>query len=550
MRSRRLLAIGLGAALAAPVAAPSPVGGAPTRVSVESVAWLQSQQQPDGGFELLGVPGFETADAILGLAASVHEGVWDVGDARAAILALKKGSADPLTAIDALVDDVEDPSTDAAGAQAAKVVALVAGPLELDPADFDPANNSAEPVDLIARMDLHRDESGAYDFGAQFNGALYAALALDAIDEEIPSGLIAQIVEAQRSDGSWNYAGDQDPDTAGDIDTTSLALLSLAAAQLGTSDATVLAGVSYLASGQQANGAWQFFGADDPNSTAMASIALSGLKLDVTDPSWGQRFGAAVPSTASPYAWLHSQENAEGRVLSPNDEYGINTLATSQTLQATGNQWHLRQERRALLLALSDILAQPGMIADPTRAADLVLGGNPSDLSARTAAAHTVAMSESGRIAAAEELFQRAFQRPLDQAGRAFWSAELEHDARSRVLARLTGSPEFYERSGGTTASFVENAYQVVLGRGPDNAGRAYWEARLDDGAPVSSIALDLVSSYEYRANEVDLAYQKMLGRDSDAAGRQFWADRLKLTRVEAILAGIGGSAEFYELHI
>ena len=69
MRSRRLLAIGLGAALAAPVAAPSPVGGAPTRVSVESVAWLQSQQQPDGGFELLGVPGFETADAILGLAA-------------------------------------------------------------------------------------------------------------------------------------------------------------------------------------------------------------------------------------------------------------------------------------------------------------------------------------------------------------------------------------------------------------------------------------------------------------------------------------------------
>jgi hypothetical protein len=309
----------------------------------------------------------------------------------------------------------------------------------------------------------------------------------------------------------------------------------------------VLAGVRYLATGQQANGAWQFFGADDPNSTATASVALSALKIDVTDPAWGRPFGATASGAASPYGWLRTQVNADGRVISPNDEYGINTLATSQTIQALSNQWHLRQERRDLLEALAATLASSSDSA--ARAGDSVLGPNPSNRAAREAAAHAVSMSQAGRETAAEALFQRAFGRRLDQGGRAYWSAELQHDARSRVLARITGSPEFYERSGGTTASFVENAYRVVLGRGPDTAGRSYWEARLDAGAPVASVALDLVSSQEYRANEVDLAYQIMLGRDADSGGRAYWTERLKRTRVEAILAGIGGSAEFYRRH-
>lgn len=545
MRSRRLLALGLGAAIVAPLSGVV-TGPALAQSPGSPAVWLTAQQQADGGFDLAGVAGFETPDAILGLAAATHSTVWDADEARASIEGVRNGTEDPLDAVDALIDGAADPSSDAAGAQAAKVVALVAGPLGIDATDFDPSGDSASPVDLIARMDAHRDESGDYDFGALFNGSLYAALALDAVDAEIPAGLIARIVETQRSDGSWNYAGDQDPDTAGDIDTTSLALLALAAAGRDTTDATVRAGVRYLATGQQADGAWQFFGADDPNSTAMAAIALSGLQLDVTDPTWGRSHGAAA-NTASPYAWLRTQVNAEGQVVSPNDEYGVNTLATSQTLQALSNQWHLRQERRDLLEVLAQTLASSS--DQGARAGDAVLGNNPSSRSAREAAAHAVAMSQAGRETAAEELFQRAFGRSLDQGGRAYWSGQLQHDARSRILARITGSPEFYERSGGTTASFVENAYQVVLGRGPDTAGRSYWEGRLDAGAPVESVALDLVSSREYRANEVDLAYQKMLGRNADSAGRDYWTDRLARTRVEAILAGIGGSAEFYLRH-
>lgn len=548
MTSRRLLAIGLGTALLAPFALPSGVVAQTPAPPASVITWLDSQQQADGGFDLAGLPGFETPDAIAAFAATSHQTRWDAAAARARVQQVTTNGADPFDAVDALVDGVADPATDAAGAQAAKVVALVAGPTGISATDFDPAGDSDDPVDLVARMDVHRAEDGSYDFGAQFNGTLYAALALDALDQPIPDGLVDQIVDAQRTDGSWNYAGDQDAETAGDIDTSSLALLALAAAGLDHTDPTVADGIEMLAAGQQASGAWQFFGADDPNSTSMAAIALSGLQIDVTDAQWVRPFGATPrASYTSPYTWLRTQVNAQGRVVSPNDEYGVNTLATSQALQALSNQWHLRQERVDLIAALAEHLATSSTAAAGT--GDTMLGANASTRSAREAAAHAVAMSQAGRETAAESLFQRAFGRSLDAGGRAYWSGELVTDARSRVLARLTGSAEFYERSGGTTATFVENAYQVVLGRGPDTAGRAYWEARIDGGAAVESVALDLVSSREYRAKEVDVAYQQMLGRNADAGGRAFWTDRLATTRVEAILAGIGGSAEFYRLH-
>ena len=44
-------------------------GNAPVEASADSgVAWLKTQQQPDGGFEVSGFPGFETPDAVLAIA--------------------------------------------------------------------------------------------------------------------------------------------------------------------------------------------------------------------------------------------------------------------------------------------------------------------------------------------------------------------------------------------------------------------------------------------------------------------------------------------------
>jgi hypothetical protein len=167
--------------------------------------------------------------------------------------------------------------------------------------------------------------------------------------------------------------------------------------------------------------------------------------------------------------------------------------------------------------------------------------------SARVKAAGAVLNSSYGREAAAADLFVQAFGRTIDPAGRAFWSKKLLTISRPEMLSRLTGSPEFYRLAGGTTPTFVDAAYEAVLGRSPEPAGRAYWIGRLDKGVPVEQIARSLVASTEYRRQQVDAAYQELLGRSADAAGRAYWTTRLATTRIEVLLAGIAGSREFLE---
>ena len=48
--------------------------------------WLAARQEPDGGFELAGFPGFETPDAILAIAEDAQsQSVWNKAQARSAI---------------------------------------------------------------------------------------------------------------------------------------------------------------------------------------------------------------------------------------------------------------------------------------------------------------------------------------------------------------------------------------------------------------------------------------------------------------------------------
>ena len=104
--------------------------------------------------------------------------------------------------LDDLIDNEEDPSSDAAAARAAKTIVLVADPLGIDPADFDPSNDSEEPVDLVTRVTSHQEEDGTYDLGPLFNGVLYTALALRTQGLSSPDGLLDQILAAQRPEGT------------------------------------------------------------------------------------------------------------------------------------------------------------------------------------------------------------------------------------------------------------------------------------------------------------------------------------------------------------
>ncbi|MFN8017502.1 MAG: DUF4214 domain-containing protein [Acidimicrobiales bacterium] len=549
MKIRRSFAVGVGLAVLAPLAIPQLAGAeAPEAVAVSKAdAWLHDQQQSDGGFEVAQFPGFETPDAVLALGA-VGDGTWSKTEARTYVEAAAPDGKDGLDYLDDLIDGEADPSSVAAGARAAKVAALVAEPLGIDPRDFDPSDDSASAVDLLARAGLHQAIDGSYDFDAQFNGVLYTAIALSRAGEVVPAGLSDQIHAAQRDDGSWDYTGTTGT-TGDDVDTTALALLSLQAMGGSDTDPDAAAGVAWLASRQQASGAWQAFGTDDPNSTSMAVLALSALGIDVTTSAWRATAGHPVSGTyTSPYAWLVADQDASGRFLSPNDPYGVNTFPTTQTMQALGRQWFLATWSGSLANAWSKALASPAAAPVPgnvdTDSSSFPV--NPSVKAQRVAGAQAVVSSQVAREAAAADLFQQAFGRAIDPSGKAYWGAKLTSLTRPQVLARLTGSSEFYRRAGGTIPTFVDAVYQSVLGRSADPSGRAYWIGKLQKGASSSSVASSLVASNEFRRKQVDAAFARVLDRAPTSGERSYWTTKLATTRVEVLLVALAASAERY----
>jgi hypothetical protein len=335
MTLRRSFVLGVGLALVAPLVS-LPAAAETTTVVGAARGWLLFKQEADGGFEVADFPGFETPDAVLALASAHSEfGAWDPTGAREEIAQLDApgGGPDPIQYVEALIDDEANPTSAAAGARAAKVAALVAQPLGLSASTFDPSNDGA--VDLFARMDEHRDEDGSYDFGAQFNGALYVAIAIAGDGREVPAGLVTQIRNAQRTDGSWDFSGTPG-ESSDDIDTTALALIALRSAGLTTADADVAAGVAYLASRQQASGAWQSYGADDPNATAMASIALSDLRIDVSTPAW--RAAAGTPASGATMAGSPAPTTSTGSTPSPRRR-PCRPSAASGTSPASSRRW-------------------------------------------------------------------------------------------------------------------------------------------------------------------------------------------------------------------
>lgn len=556
MSKRRSLALGLGLSLLAPLVAP---GGASALAPVDPTVtrafdWLLSEQQANGGFEQTNFAGFETPDAILALSEATQAGpTWSPAFARTGIEAIESSdNKNPLNYVDDLVD-TGDTTNVTAAVQAAKVITLVAAPLGIDAADFDPSNDSAAAVDLPARIRAYVQPNGTVAFGSFFNGVLYTAIGFRTAGIAEPTGIGGQIRAAQRPDGSWNYAGDQDPATSGDIDTTSTALLALTELGAARTDPAVRSGIEFLASTQAGSGAWQSFGSDDPNSTAVASIALSKLHIDVSTGAWRARYGAPLaPGQAyvSPYAFLRSQQAADGHIASANDAYPpVNTFATSQSVQALARQWFLSPDRANLVTALATQLGSPK--ATPGTAAATVtsdaLGTNASILTARRGAADAVLSSLFGRQAAAADLFQRAFHRAIDPSGLDYWSRKLQTITRSQMLERLTGSSEFYRRAGSTTAGFVDSVYQAVLGRPADPNGRDYWIRKIDGGDSPLHVAQSLVASTEFRRKTVDAAYQDVLQRPADPSGRAYWTNKLATTRVEVLLASLAATESYYD---
>ncbi|MEO7836053.1 MAG: prenyltransferase/squalene oxidase repeat-containing protein, partial [Acidimicrobiales bacterium] len=318
--------------LTAAAAGASPVIILADPTAERAAGWLRTQQQDDGGFEVSGFPGFETPDAAMALAENGQfpsDGThprWRPDAARAAVLAALKGGKTPLDYLDDLAETTTSPG------QAAKLIVLVAAPLGLDPAAFNPQGDA--PTDLVAKMDAGRNADGSYGPGAAFNATLYAALANVLLGRGVAPVTLDRILAAQQADGGWNFAGDRSG-TDEDVDTTGLAMQAARAAGVDAHAEPLRRAVTFLRRLQLPTGGWAAFGAQDPNSTALAVLGLTAAGHDVASVCWR----ASASSSSTPEGALRAAQAADGHIASANDSFGVNTFATSQAVQALLRGW-------------------------------------------------------------------------------------------------------------------------------------------------------------------------------------------------------------------
>lgn len=318
------------------VIASSPTAGATDAASLtaaqKAIAWLHTQQQSDGGFEVAGFPGFETPDAVLAIAGQAQTGnAWSTATALAGVAAVTTGGKSGLDALDAFAT----PALTAG--QAAKLIVLDATPLGLSPSAFDPAADGTS-VDLSAIVDAGAQPDGSY--GA-FNATLYSALAKRLIVGTVPAITITLIRAAQQANGGWGFSGDP-TGTDIDPDTTGLAIQALVAGGATATDPTITRALKLLATDQNADGSWASpSDSGNPNSTAIAIEAITAVGYDPTGSCWRDTADTAkigMPYT-SPDAWLRGAQTPAGNIASPNDQFGLNTFPTSQAVQALLRLW-------------------------------------------------------------------------------------------------------------------------------------------------------------------------------------------------------------------
>lgn len=248
-----LLVVTILLAPGAALAAPDPATAA--------LAYLAGQQGADGS---IASSAGATEDFILGAAAANYDPntlVSCAGTSAYAYLTAKLTTA-----------------TATAGGTGKLALAVLAG--KLDPAAFGGQN-------LLVRLGtFYKATTGAYGDGSTFGQSL-AILALEGAGQAIPPAAITELEGLQDTDGSWNYQASSNA-TAGDTNSTAIAVEALRAAGVAASDASLSKAIAYLHTQQNSDGGFTYSapGASDPDSDALVIQALVALGEDPSGAGW------------------------------------------------------------------------------------------------------------------------------------------------------------------------------------------------------------------------------------------------------------------------
>jgi N-acetylmuramoyl-L-alanine amidase/Domain of unknown function (DUF4214) len=204
--------------------------------------------------------------------------------------------------------------------------------------------------------------------------------------------------------------------------------------------------------------------------------------------------------------------------------------------------YYTEYARRYVDAAYLTFLGRP---ADPSGQqywSNFVTSGQP-----RSVFTGTLARSDEWINRSLDVMYRNVFGRPGDTAGMRYWADRVRAGLRlTDVGALLYGSPEYFQRSGGTNESFVRALYRALLLRDADQGGVDYWTGLLRAGRSRTEIASGFYGSIESRSGRVTQLYVSVLGRGPDAAGLGFWADRLLRVDDVDLAADLAASEEYF----
>ena len=169
----------------------------------------------------------------------------------------------------------------------------------------------------------------------------------------------------------------------------------------------------------------------------------------------------------------------------------------------------------------------------------------------RAQVAQIVLNSWEYRTKLAQSLFQMFLGRAGAQTEVNFFMSALQQGVTvEQLIAVIVGSDEYYQnRGGGTNNGFLEQLYNDLLGRPIDEGSLASFIDLLNRGGSRPQVALFILSSSEYRYNQIQSFFKSFLERQaSDSEINFFLALWQQGARREQIIAQIIGSPEYCEL--
>ncbi len=291
--------LGTAHAIAGLAEAPLPILGRTQRVN-RALTWMNEQQNADGSWSFFGAPDVgATCDAVLAYAAAGFDPYT-----------VNVFGASAMDYLSATASSFVTKTADSAGKLA----------LAVESAGGDAHDFGGENIVRVLTDTWYSSTVGAFGVPTNTYHQAFAILSLAAAGEEaaIPVSATQTLADLQQPNGGWSY----------DLvfvwvtpDHTGLALQALIAAGVPPTHTTVVSGIAYLRSQQDAQGGW-----GNANSTAYAiqGLLAAGENLE-TD--WLQ-------NGRSPYEALISDQKIDGPFASAWFGMADNGYATWQAVPA------------------------------------------------------------------------------------------------------------------------------------------------------------------------------------------------------------------------